>query len=393
MTKLTILIFVGTYLPGVKAGGPVRSIANLVEHLGSQFNFKIITTDRDLGDTNAYSNVTIDGWNTVGNASVFYMSPKYQNIKNLLRILKETPHNIIYINSFFNFGFTIVPLVLRKLKLFNSPVIIAPRGEFMTGAINIKRLKKRIFLAISYVIGLYNNCTWQTSNEKEAHCIKKCKLVKIKKMYIAPNLPSMTYIDAIDHSKKEKNLLKICYIARLSKIKNLFYILEILNKIKYNITFDIYGPIEDASYWNKCQTIIFQMPENISTTYKGKIDNSIVLKTISNYDLFFLPTFSENFGHSIIEAMLAGTPVLISDTTPWRGLESAGVGWDKSLDKPQDFLDVINQLIPLTEDEYFPFREKVLSYAKNYAFDKDLIQKYQDIFLNVYTDAAKTKKG
>ena len=37
---------------------------------------------------------------------------------------------------------------------------------------------------------------------------------------------------------------------------------------------------------------------------------------------------SENYGHSIVEALLCGTPVLISDSTPWRGLEAEGVGWD-----------------------------------------------------------------
>jgi glycosyltransferase involved in cell wall biosynthesis len=36
------------------------------------------------------------------------------------------------------------------------------------------------------------------------------------------------------------------------------------------------------------------------------------------YDLFVFPTRGENFGHVIIESLSVGTPVLLSDRTPWR---------------------------------------------------------------------------
>jgi len=58
--KLIILTFVGYYLPGYKAGGPIRTVANMVERLGNDFQFKIVTADRDLGDTDNYSSVKID---------------------------------------------------------------------------------------------------------------------------------------------------------------------------------------------------------------------------------------------------------------------------------------------------------------------------------------------
>jgi hypothetical protein len=53
--KPTILILNEYYLPGYKAGGPIRSISNLVSWLGDDFNFKIITTDRDYLDSNFLS--------------------------------------------------------------------------------------------------------------------------------------------------------------------------------------------------------------------------------------------------------------------------------------------------------------------------------------------------
>ena len=63
-----ILIIMGRYLPGYKDGGPIRSIKNLTDFLGKEYNFKILTCDRDHGDTEAYPNIKVNGWNRVGMA-------------------------------------------------------------------------------------------------------------------------------------------------------------------------------------------------------------------------------------------------------------------------------------------------------------------------------------
>ena len=102
MKNKIILCFVDYYLPGYKAGGPIRSIANLVEHLGNEFEFRIICKDRDMLDIKSYANVNIDTWNAVGKAKVYYASKKTLTFKGIKKILDETEYDLLYLNSFFS---------------------------------------------------------------------------------------------------------------------------------------------------------------------------------------------------------------------------------------------------------------------------------------------------
>src|SRR5690606_28454876 len=136
MSRAIVLILLPSYLPGFKAGGPVRSIANLVDSLGAEFDFRILCLDRDLGEAGPYRDMVSDRWMRVGHAMVHYASPALCGPLGLSRLIGTTPHDILYLNSFFSPRFTIAPLVARRLGLVpRRPAIIAPRGEFSAGAL------------------------------------------------------------------------------------------------------------------------------------------------------------------------------------------------------------------------------------------------------------------
>lgn len=46
----------------------MRTIVNFVDHLGDEFDIRIVTRDRDALDTEPYASVEVDAWNTVGKA-------------------------------------------------------------------------------------------------------------------------------------------------------------------------------------------------------------------------------------------------------------------------------------------------------------------------------------
>ena len=86
--KRKLAVLIDWFLPGYKAGGQIQSCANLALALHPVFDIHVITSDRDLGDEQAYGSIQPDQWNLLANGlRVFYLSPsnlRYACIKKLL---------------------------------------------------------------------------------------------------------------------------------------------------------------------------------------------------------------------------------------------------------------------------------------------------------------------
>ena len=62
MSKKKILVFIDWFRPGFRAGGPVQSCVNLIDHLKSEYDFSIITSDTDYMEDKPYAGIKSDEW-------------------------------------------------------------------------------------------------------------------------------------------------------------------------------------------------------------------------------------------------------------------------------------------------------------------------------------------
>lgn len=383
-SKKNILIFVAFYLPGYKSGGPVRTIANMVDQLGDAFHFKIVTADRDSFETTPYAGIEVNAWNRVGNADVYYVSPENRTFKNFRRILQKTPHDVVYLNSLFSTNFTIKPLLLRMVGLLtDTPVVIAPRGEFSEGALALKQTKKKTYLAIAKGIGLYRNLIWQASSTHEVADIQRVMGGRAKEISVAPDLPSsVPRLPVLENaaSKKSGGPLKIVCLSRISPMKNLDFALHVLTQVKVPVEFDLFGNISEEIYWSTCKDLIHRLPAHICVNYKGSIPHEEVIPTLTQYDLFFLPTRGENYGHVIYETLAAGTPALISDQTPWLDFEKAGVGWVFPLGDTSIFASCIERFFEMDYAKRLAMRRDAQAYAANVSKSDETIVANRELF-------------
>ncbi|MBG9937308.1 glycosyl transferase family 1 [Bacillus tropicus] len=358
----------------------MRSISNLVHTLGNELNFKIITSDRDLGDSIAYEKVQNEVWTKVGSAEVYYVTPEKFNFRYLRKIIKRTHYDFIYLNSFFNKNFSVIPIVLRIMgRIPYKPIIVAPRGEFSPGALKIKKFKKELFIESTKLVGLHNKVIWHATSEEEKTDINQIYGGDIS-VHVAPNLPNTFENKKQQKKDKKSGELKLIFISRITKKKNLKGALTFLKGVNGNITFDIYGPIEDQDYWKECRDVIESLPNNVQVNYMGQINNNKVHVLFTSYDAFLFPTFGENYGHVIVESLLAGCPVIISDQTPWRNLENEGAGWTIPLEKEETFIAALNDLVHMDSEELQQLSRSASEYAVKMFFCEEIVQQNRDLF-------------
>lgn len=362
----TILAFVRHYAPGYRHGGPIRALCNLVDRLGDEYAFRIVTSDRDAGDTRPYEDVTQDQWVQVGKANVLYLTLPRQTLGNIRRLMEETPHDLIYLNSLFDRGFTMKPLLAREASSqLSRPVLIAPRGELAPSALRLKGIRKAAFLQGLRLSGHARRVGWQASTAFEARDIEAALGKSGLQVAVAPDviaLPDSGSLPPIT-TRRRGERFRVGFFSRISPVKNLEFAISVVGHIGEPIEFEINGVVSDQSYWDSCKVMLANLPGHIASRYRGAYAPDEAQDRLSEVDLFFLPTQGESFGHVIFEALLGGLPVVISDRTPWRDLKEKGVGTDLPLSDRNAFVEAITGFARMDPDEFCARRESIRRYA------------------------------
>jgi len=366
---MKVLLFSAYYLPGYKGGGPIKTVANLINMTFDVVEYKVVTGDRDLGDTHSYSDVTHGKWNCLSNCSIFYLGSGIQGILNIILNIFKCKKDIVYLNSFFSVKFSFIPLLIAKA--FKRKVVIGPRGEFSKGALSLKFKKKNIYIKLYKILRLHKGIVFQASSEYEAEDIRRILGPNVD-VFIAEDVGAQDFASTLPARKND--MLSVVFISRISPMKNLLGALEMLKDVKQPMLYHIYGPIEDLDYWSNCKSVIKTLPPHVQVEYKGELTPDRVVKTLAVYDVFFMPTKGEAYGHVIAEALCSGLPILIADTTPWRNLQKMGIGWDLPLGQPEEFSATLDKLAVTSIGDYQKMRETVLAWAKNKFSQRDAIE-------------------
>ena len=385
-SRKIIFCFSDYYLPGYKAGGPIKSISNFVEEFGEEYEIKIFTRNHDFGEYYTYKNIINDNWNKIGKALVYFSSEKNLNLNSLKKILNTTPYDLLYLNSFFSFKFTILPILISKLNnKLNKPCIVAPRGEFSDNALKLKKFQKILYIQIFNYLKFYQNLNFQASSNLEKHDILK-KIPKLNNnIYIASDIFISNNINNLKNYKSRKpGPLRLIFLSRISPMKNLKFLLEVLTKINTKIEFSIYGPKSDSKYWQECFVIIQRLSSNIKIDIHGEILHKEVLSIFKKYDLFVFPTLGENFGHVIFESLQAGTPVLVSDKTPWLDNNMGGLHLI-SLDQDK-WVKIITKWSELDGQKLLQKRKETVEYMINLNQNNKSLKQNKILFNSVLNE-------
>jgi glycosyltransferase involved in cell wall biosynthesis len=288
---------------------------------------------------------------------------------------------VLWLNSCFT-DFTVKPLVQRRLgRIDDTPVVLAPHGELLPQALQLKETKKKLYLSGARLGGLYDDLVWMATNRDEKDNIYNI-FGDNATVRVAQNIPDRGLLASPGKKTKDAGELSVIFLSRISRIKNLDKALQVLMRMEEaQITFNIYGPVQDEDYWAACQRMINDLPSNVEATYHGTIPYEEVTAALTRHDLFFLPTQSENYGYVILEALAASCPVLISDRTPWQAIPDEGAGWIAPLHDDAAFAQALRDAAAMDEAAYASYRQSAHQLARERILDSQIVKEVRDLFV------------
>ena len=377
---MRVALFVDWFLPGFKAGGPIRSVENIIANLGEQVEFDIITSVYDAGSKTPYNTVVADKWIDAKNYRIIYLTKKSQNIGNLKKIIDDGRYNVLYLNSMFSYNYSILPLLVGLQSKRNIKIVVAPRGMLQKKALTRRPVRKHLYLFCLKLLRVNKKIIFHACSQSEEieiiHVFGRKSNVRIIPNFVKPVKDSYTPIT------KETGKIRLVFISIIQFMKNLNFFIDCLSGIRGEILFDIYGPSQQQDYFEECVKKAAKLKENCSINFKGAIQNERVPAILSNYHFFILPSFGENFGHAIFEALSCGRPVIISDHTPWQDLQKHKAGWDLSINEPDKFIAIIKSCIEMRQMEYNEWSRGAHEFARKFAFQNNVVEKYMQLFVN-----------
>ena len=304
-------------------GGPSKSARSLANHLVRCGNRVDLLSTVEQGQQTPLSG-TDDA-----DIQIFpRITPRWLcRSPDLQRFLKDCPSECLH-----NHALWLLPLryASQAASRKRVPLVISPRGMLSGWAYTHRRWRKQISQYLVHPGALSGATGWHATSAEEADDIRRLGFKQ--PICVAPNgvpIPSQQELTA-----QRQAWLEICpaangrkvalFYSRFHRKKRLRELLDLwISKSRDAWFLLIVGVVED-----------YQVSEIDSWIREaGAADRIAVFDGTSRpapyglASLFLLPSHSENFGLVIAEALAAGVPALVTDSTPWRALPANNSGW------------------------------------------------------------------
>jgi glycosyltransferase involved in cell wall biosynthesis len=178
-----------------------------------------------------------------------------------------------------------------------------------------------------------------------------------------------------DMSDREKIVL---FLARLSPKKGIPDLVEAWSMIdRHGHELHIHGYGSD-SYRTYLEKRIAALEIGVHVKLAGPLYGEAKWRKLQKSSIYVLPSYSENFGITVAEALLSGLPVITSKATPWGELPSKGLGWIVDNDVTQ-LRDALHLAVATDIDRLRSIRNEAQIYAQKYSWPP-IVDRYVDTY-------------
>ena len=216
-----------------------------------------------------------------------------------------------------------------------APCLITPHGSLQAWTLGRKRLKKSLYLALigrkmlERVACLHAVTSSEAENFRAAGYRGPISIIP-HGVQITKDMVLSDAAEAESYWPSLKDRPVVLFLSRLSPEKGLDQLIPlwadlVRNPIYRDALLVIAGP-DDRGYQKVVEAMMDRYDVASNTLLTGMVRGAAKFALMKRADVFILPSYSENFGMVVAEALGCGTPIITTTGTPWEELERADAG-------------------------------------------------------------------
>jgi len=305
-------------------GGPSYTVPRLADFLAEIDGLNVFLLSQSLrGEECTPSSGLVDVGLINSNTLLGY---KYGfGCKAAIRgVIKKFQPNIIHSHGLWS------PMSYWSSKLakdFKIPLVVHPRGMLDRWALMHKSYKKNL----AWI-------TYQKKILKEASLLVATSGLEYDAfrdmglsgpIAVIPNgidFPLVNEFEFFEKSKKN-NSKSILFLSRMHPKKGLENLIEAWGSINLSDWVLNIAGSGDLEYEMRLKQQVASLKNSNSINFLGDLRGANKRDAYLSADLFVLPTFGENFGVVVAEALSYGLPVITTNAAPWEDLNQYKIGW------------------------------------------------------------------
>lgn len=228
-------------------------------------------------------------------------------------------NDVIHNHGLWSFINVTLGMLPRRGK---TKIVVSPHGTLSAWSLNNKKLKKKIFWPLQKLLLSRADLIHVTSDE-EFHEVRSLGFTN----------PIAVIANGVNDDGARRDATRserrsVLFLSRIHPKKGLENLISAWAAVENeNSDWDlVIAGVGESSYTNSLSKMVADMKlEHVQ--FPGPIYGLEKIDAYKNADLFILPTYSENFGMVIAEALMSECPAIVGKGAPWSQLESNGCGW------------------------------------------------------------------